>query len=104
MTKEYGVRELKFATKDGTQRAWDMLVTDVKTALKSIAVTCDGADTGECQVLFTERGGKITNVMNGEQIDFDRTGNTYGMEAWVHVGNAEADGKPAGFIWPAVAP
>ena len=102
--REYGVMELKFASKDGTQRAWDMLVTDVKKALKSIALTCDGTDTGECEVLFTKRGGKIMNLKSGEHIDFDRTGNTYGMEAWVHVGDARANGRTAGFTRPAVAP
>ena len=92
-----------------------MLVTDVKKALKSIATTCDDHDgNGECHVLFTKHGGVIINVeeMNGRYTvtktgqvagaggltDFDRTGNTYGMEAWVYVGTAE------GFAWPVPAP
>ena len=74
-----------------------MLVTDLKKALKSVATTCDGDDAGECHVFFTEHGGTIVNASDmggtytvgkigtvkgaGERIAFDRTGNTYGMEA-----------------------
>ena len=38
----------------------------------------------------------------GELTDFDRTGNTYGMKAWVHIGT----GAPAseGFFRPVAAP
>ena len=92
-----------------------MLVTDVKKALKSIATTCDDHDGGgECHVLFTKHGGTIINVEElkgrysvskdggvkgaGDLTEFDRTGNTYGMEAWVYVGEVE------GFIRPVPAP
>ena len=92
-----------------------MLVTDVKKALKSIATTCDEKDgAGECHVLFTKHGGVIINVEEmrgrytvsktgevtgaGELTDFDRTGNIYGMEAWVYVGATE------GFARPVTAP
>ena len=95
-----------------------MLVTDVKKALKSIATTCDGGSGGECHVLFTKHGGTIINVDEmqgsysvgktgvvkgaGELTDFDRTGNTYGVEAWAYVGQ---DNKASeGFVRPAVAP
>ena len=80
-----------------------MLVTDVKKALKSVATTCDGGGSGECHVLFTRHGGTIIRVEDvkgsyradkggtvtgaGELTQFDRTGNTYGMEAWVYVGS-----------------
>ena len=76
-----------------------MIVTDVKKALKSVATTCDGDGDGECHVLFTRHGGTIINVGSmqgsysvtktgavkggGELTEFDRTGNTYGMEARV---------------------
>ena len=79
-----------------------MCVTDVKKALKSVATTCDGDGGDECHVLFTRHGGTITNVGTmggtynvskdgtvraaGELVQFDRTGNTHGMEAWVYVG------------------
>ena len=38
----------------------------------------------------------------GELIGFDRTGNTYGLEAWVYVdtGNKASEG----FVWPVAAP
>ena len=88
--------DLSFATNDGRQRAWAMIVADVKKALKSIALTCDGdgSDEAECNVLFTRRGGRIKNLSNKEVVAFDRTGNTYGMEAWVHVGKAETEKEP----------
>ena len=60
--KEHGVKQLKFRTREGKRQAWDMIVTDVKKALKSVATTCDGVDTGECFVLFTRHGGTIINV------------------------------------------
>ena len=92
-----------------------MLVTDVKKALKSIATTCDGSGgDGECHVLFTRHGGTIINVDGltgsysvgkkggvkgaGNLIDFDRTGNTYGMEAWIYVG--DGSDKAEGFARP----
>ena len=109
-------------TKDGAKKAWQMLVTDVKKALKSIATTCDGSGgDGECHVLFTRHGGTIINVEElggrysvskrgdikgaGELTGFDRTGNTYGMEAWVYVGSTNAeDEKATGFTRPVRAP
>ena len=79
-----------------------MLVTDVKKALKSVATTCDENCGDECHVLFIRHGGTIINVGSmggkhdvgkdggvrgtGELVESDRTGNTYGMEAWVYVG------------------
>ena len=112
------MKQLKFRTREGKRRAWTMLVTDVKKALKSVATTCDGEDSGECHVLFTKHGGTIINVESmkgqysiskmgivkgaGELTEFDRTGNTYGMEAWVYVGT----GTPASeaFARPVTAP
>ena len=95
-----------------------MLVTDVKKALKSVASTCDGDDAGECHVLFTRHGGTIANVDAmkgsyfvgkvgvvkgaGELTEFDRTGNTYGREAWVCVG--VVDKASQGFVRPVAAP
>ena len=95
-----------------------MLVTDVKKALKSVATTCDGDGSGECRVLFTKHGGTIVNVdaMSvsyalgktgvvkgaGELTSIDRTGNTYGMEAWVFVG--QNDKSSEGFVRPVAAP
>ena len=100
--KEHGVKQIKFRTREGQKQDWTMLVTDVKKALKSVATTCDGDDAGECHVVFTKHGGTIVNVSKmggaysvgktgvvqgaGELTAFDRTGNTYGMEAWVYVG------------------
>ena len=95
-----------------------MLVTDVKKALKLGATTCDGDDAGECHVIFTKHGGTIVNVSEtggaymvgktgavqgaGELTAFDRTGNTYGMEVWVYVGQS---GKSSEEIaWPVAAP
>ena len=117
--REHGVKQLKFRTKGGKRQSWDMLVTDVKKALKSIATTCDGSGgDGECHVLFTKHGGTIINVSSlsgsyqvgkkgnvkgaGELTGFDRTGNTYGMEAWVYVG--AADEKAVDFTRPVRAP
>ena len=93
---------MKFRTRDGQRQDWQTLVTDVKKALKSVATTCDGNGGDECHVLFTRHGGMIINVgtlgdtyhvskegavrVAGELVGFDRTGNTYGMEAWVYVG------------------
>ena len=100
--KEYGVKQLGFKTREGKKQSWNMLVTDVKKALKSMATICDGGDEGECHVIFTRHGGTIVNVdsLNGSYsvgktgvvkgagglTDFDRTGYTSGMEAWVSVG------------------
>ena len=75
---------------------------NVTKALKSVAVTCDGVETGELEVLFTKRGGYIFNVETGEAIHIDRTGNTHGMHAWVHVG--DGDEAAAAFARPAIAP
>ena len=95
-----------------------MLVTDVKKALKSVATTCDGDGGGECHVLFIKHGGTRINVGDidkpytvgkigavrgaGELTAFDRTGNTYGMEAWVCVD--QSDKASVGFVRPAAAP
>ena len=99
-----------------------MIVTDVKKALKSVATTCDGGNTGECHVLFTRHGGTIINVDEmkgsyqvskvgvasgaGDLTEFDRTGNTYGMEAWVFVGSSDKKDEvaAAGFARPAAVP
>ena len=67
---------------------------------------------------FTKHGGTIINVGDlqkpyavsklgvvkgaGDLTPFDRTGNTYGMEAWVCVGNG--DKAPVGFARPVAAP
>ena len=95
-----------------------MLVADVKKALKSVATTCDGDAGGECHVIFTRHGGTIVIVDAmrgsysvgkagvvkgaGELTDFDRTGNTYGMEAWVCFG--AVDKASQGFVRPVAAP
>ena len=116
--REHGVKQLKLRTRDGRRQDWKMLVTDVKKALKSVATTCDGDGSGECHVLFTKPGGTIVNVdaMSGsytvgktgvakgagELTSFDRTGNTYGMEAWVFVG--QNDKSSEGFVRPVAAP
>ena len=120
--KEHGVKQLRFRTKDGKRKNWQMLVTDVKKALKSIATTCDGSGgDGECHVLFTRHGGTIINVEElggrysvskrgdikgaGELTGFERTGNTYGMEAWVYVGSVDAESEKAmGFARPVRVP
>ena len=112
------VKQLRFRTREGQKQDWKMLVTDVKKALKSVATTCDGDGRGECHVLFTKHGGTIINVSDvdklytvskfgavrgsGELTAFDRTGNTYGMEAWVCVD--QSDKASVGFVRPAVAP
>ena len=95
-----------------------MLLADVKKALKSVATTCDGDGEGECHVLFTRHGGTIINVDSmrgsysvgktgvvkghGELTAFDRTGHTYGMEAWVCVG--AVDKASEGFVLWVAAP
>ena len=69
-------------------------------------------------MLFTKHGGTIINVSDidkpytvskvgaargsGELTAFDRTGNTYGMEAWVCVD--QSDNASVGFVRPAAAP
>jgi hypothetical protein len=116
--KEHGVKQLRFRTREGQKQDWKMLVTDVKKALKSVATTCDGGSGGECHVLFTKHGGTIINVEDlhrpytvtktgavkgaGDLTPFDRTGNTYGMEPWVCVG--QSDKAPVGFARPVAAP
>ena len=117
--REHGVKQLKFRTREGKKQSWNMLVTDVKKALKSIATTCDGSGgDGECHVIFTKHGGTIVNVEGmtgsysvgrrggvkgaGELTGFDRTGNTYGMEACVYVG--EGSDRAEGFARPVRAP
>ena len=113
------VKQFKFRTKEGKRKNWQMLVTDVKKALKSIATTCDGSGgDGECHVLFTRHGGTIINVDGlgstytvnkkgnvrgaGDLTNFERTGNTYGMEAWVYVGSDHE--KAEDFTRPVRAP
>ena len=116
--KEHGVKQLKFRTKSGKRQDWRMLVTDVKKALKSVATTCDSHNGDECHVLFTRHGGTIINVDKLNQpysvgktgmvkgakdlTGFDRTGNTYGMEAWVYVGSGNK--IPEHFARPVPAP
>ena len=108
--KEYGVKQLGFKTREGKKQSWNMLVTDVKKALKSVATTCDGEAGGEGHVIFIRHGGTIVNVDSlngsysvgktgvvegaGEITDFDRTGNTYGMDAWVSVGAIDKVSQP----------
>ena len=62
-------------------------------------------------MLFTKHGGTIISVEDlqgkyavnkagvvtgsGELTEFDRTGNTYGLETWVYVGAAEGFPRPA---------
>jgi hypothetical protein len=69
-------------------------------------------------VIFTRHGGTIVNFDSlngsysvgktgvvkgaGELTDFDRTGNTYGMEAWVSVGAVDEGSQP--FARPVAAP
>ena len=112
------MKQLKFRTRDGKRQDWQMLVIDVKKALKSVATTCDGNGGDECHVLFTRHGGTIRNVdaMSGsygvsktgvvkgagELAGFDRAGNTYGMEAWVYVGTGSKASE--GFARPVAAP
>ena len=48
--KEHGVKQLKFRSRDGQRQDWQMLVTDVKKALKSVATTCDGNSGDECHM------------------------------------------------------
>ena len=95
-----------------------MRVADVKKALKSVATTCDGDGSGESHALSTKHGGTIVNVDSmsgsytvgktgavkgaGELTSFDRTGNTYGMEAWVFVD--QSDKSSEGFVRPVAAP
>ena len=97
--KEHGVKQVRFRTREGQKQDGKMLVTDVKKALKAVATTCDGDGGGECHMLFTRHGGRIINVSDvdksytvnkvglvrgaGELAAFDRTWDTYGMEAWV---------------------
>ena len=49
--KEHGMKKLKFRMKFGQKLTWNMVAADVKKALKSVAVTCDGVETSECHVL-----------------------------------------------------
>ena len=86
------------------------------TGLGECFLTPDG--DGECHVLFTKHGGTIISVEDlhrpytvtkteavkgaGDLTTFDRTGNTYGMEAWVCVG--QSDKAPVGFARPVAAP
>ena len=69
-------------------------------------------------MLFTRHGGTIINVDKlvgnysvakrggvkgaGDLTEFDRTGNTYGMEAWIYVG--DGSDKAEGFARPVRAP
>ena len=68
-------------------------------------------------MIFTKNGGSIVNFGQvkdgywvkkngdvegtGEVTKFDRTGNTYGMEAWIFVGDKNTN---EGFSRPAVVP
>ena len=115
--KEHGEKHIKFKTKLGKEMNWCMAATDVKKALKSVAATCDGDEAGEAHVLFTKNGGRIIylNETSGSYTvdasghtsgtrrvtEFDRTANTYGMEAWVRV---ESDPKAELFSRPDAAP
>ena len=115
--KEHGEKQISFKTKLGKEMSWCMAATDVKKALKSVATTCDGDGTGEAHVLFTKDGGKIvyvndtdgnytvnaSGVISGARkiTEFDRTANTYGMEAWVFVGD---DTEAEVFSRPVAAP
>ena len=98
-----------------------MTAADVQKALKSVAVTCDGDDgdgAGEAHVLFTKHGGKVIylrGVQDKYTIDksgnsagtvgvmnFERTGFTYGMDAWVCMDDIEVPAE--GFSRPEIAP
>ena len=112
---EHGVKQLTFR---GRKQDWTMFVTDVKKALKSVAATCDGDGGEKSHVLFTKHGGTIINVGDmggsytlgktgiakgaGEFTAFDRTGNTYGMEDWVYVG--QSDKAFEGLVRPVAFP
>ena len=112
------MKHLGYKTREGKKQNWNMLVTDMKKAVKSVATTCDGDIGGECHVIFTRHGGTIVNVDAkkgsysvgktgavqgaGEFTDFDRTGNTYGMEALVCVCAVDKASQP--FVRPVAAP
>ena len=112
------MKQLNFKTREGKKQNWNMLVTGAEKALKSVATTCDGDVGGECHVIFTRHVGTIvkvdaiegshhvgnTGVVKGvgELTDSDRTGNTYGMEAWLCVGGVDKASQP--FVRPVAAP
>ena len=116
--KEHGVKQFKFRIREGRRQDWTMLVTDVKKAFKPIATTCDGDGGGEFHVFFTRHGGTIINVESmkgsdsigkigivkraGELTEFDRTGNTCGMEARVCVVTGTSASE--GFVRPVAVP
>ena len=116
--KEHGVKQLKLRAREGRRQDWTMLVTDVKKALTSVATTCDGDGGGECHAISIRHGGTIVNVESmkgshnvgktgivkgaGELTDFDRTGNTHGMEAWIYIGTGTSASE--GFVQPVAAP
>ena len=56
------MKQLNLKTREGKKQNWNMLVTDVKKALKSVTITRDGDVGGECHVLFTRHGETIVNV------------------------------------------
>ena len=70
---------MKFITNEVHHLAWPFISGDVKKTLKSVGTTCDAGN----YLLFTKWGGYVINERTYDHLEFERTGNTYGIGVWV---------------------
>ena len=89
-----GQKLLKWFTNEGQGRSMMFQMTDVNKILACIAEVCDGGN----DVLFRKNGGmiipqgdmKLDLKVDGNITNFNRTGNTYSMDAWVKRGKSRS--------------
>ena len=86
-----GKKGLHIITKEGQARKVNMQITDVSRALMSVAKVCDAGHT----VLFTKKGGIITNEATGAETTFRRENNVYRMT--VKIDGDKANKAASGF-------
>ena len=79
-----GEKRFHAFTDDGIPLDCAFIAGAVKKALKSTAVTCDEGTKGQW-VIHTKTGGWIVNCETRQKIPFNRSGNTYYLDAWVRV-------------------
>ena len=95
-----GQKLLKWFTNEGQGRSMMFQMTDVNKILACIAEVCDGGN----DVLFRKNGGmiipqgdmKLELKTDGNITNFNRTGNTYAMDAWVKRTKPKAKAKAKG--------
>ena len=83
--RNYGEKDLKGWTKEGTPFNFKTQVADVKNALGSVYHMVKSGN----RVEFNEKGGKIINVKTGQEIPIHERGGSYEIDLWIHAKESE---------------